>query len=409
MNNTQSQFLDLLSHSIRGKISAEKYENVHWDEILTWSRSHKVEGIIYSALNKCNLISKIDSEEFKNLKISTFYTGARQLTNIINLSKIFNKFNEESIPVIALKGLVIRNLYPQPEQRDMNDADILVHKGDLERVKKILIGMGYNHLEDHEASHHMVLYHFTYPMIEVHWHIVKRDGFSDNLEKFEDNLWERAIKIKVGEAEVLSLCYEDLLLHLCMHMAAHIASSGFGLRQLCDLVLLVEKKGDEISWESFIEKSKKYGFKKFNIIIFSLCNKLFDMKIPSLLVDNKLQKGKYITVLINDILNGGVYGKRDLVNNFGNQVAFNYEGKDKNATFGAMKRYMKFIFPKVDAMPKNYNYAKKFKVLTPIAWIHHLFSGALKREYSIGEKFKFIFTGSFVAIRKNKLLEWMEL
>ena len=39
-----------------------------------------------------------------------------------------------------------------------------------------------------------------------------------------------------------------------MHMAAHLAATGFGVRQICDLVLLVEKKGDEIDWNKFIKK-----------------------------------------------------------------------------------------------------------------------------------------------------------
>lgn len=409
MDNTQSQFIDLLSHSIRGKTSYKILENVNWDKMLTIAQLHKVEGIIYSSLNKKDLISQIDCEELKKLQISVFHTGTKQLRNIYNISKIFNRFNNEEIPVIVLKGLVVRNFYPHPEQRDMNDADILVHKEDLEKVKCILLDMGYSHLENHEASHHIVFYHSTFPIIEVHWHIIKRDGFSSDLDKFEEDIWNNSIKVNVGDTEVRSLCYEDLALHLCMHMASHLAANGFGLRQLCDLVLLVENKGYEISWTSFLEKSKKYGFEKFNIIIFLLCNRLFHMKIPNELINIKLSEEKYINLLIDEILVGGVYGKKDVLNSFGNQIAFNYECKDNNATLGAIKRYIRFMFPRVEYMSDKYNYAKIYKILIPIAWFHHLIAGLFRKEYSFIDKSKFIIRGAFVSIKKNKLLKWMEL
>jgi len=283
----------------------------------------------------------------------------------------------------------------------MNDADILVHKEDLKKVKCILLDLGYSQLEDHASSHHIVFYHYTFPIIEVHWHIVKRDGFSIDLDKFEEDVWNNSIKINVGDSEVKSLCYEDLALHLCMHMASHLAANGFGLRQLCDLVLLVENKGNEISWISFLDKSKKYGFEKFNVIIFLLCNRLFHMKVPN--------QVKYINLLIDEILKGGVYGKKDVVNAFGNQIAFNYECKDNNATLGAIKRYIRFMFPRVEYMSYKYNYAKICKMLIPIAWFHHLIAGLFRKEYSFIEKSKFIIRGASISVKKNKLLKWMEL
>ena len=43
-------------------------------------------------------------------------------------------FNKNNIPVIVLKGLVVRDLFPNPTLRTMCDADILVKEKDLENV-----------------------------------------------------------------------------------------------------------------------------------------------------------------------------------------------------------------------------------------------------------------------------------
>lgn len=409
MDNTQRQFVNILSAGIRGKIADKYYDNVDWDEVVNLANNHKVEEITYLALRKSMLISRIGKERFNLLKKKAAITGIQQSRHISGLSEVFTKINEEKIPMIVLKGLVVRDFYPQPDQRSMSDADILVHKEDVEKVKQLLIDMGYVFLEDHKASHHIVLVHSKYPVVEIHWNLFKRDGFSDDLDHYERLIWKQAINVKVGEAEVLSLGYEDLALHLCMHMAAHLAATGFGVRQLCDLVLLVEKKGEEIEWNSFIMKARMYEFEKFSTVMFILCRELFEMKIPNDIDVSVVNNKKYIDALINEIFNSGVHGKKEMVNQFSTQIAFNFDDKDSNVTFGAIKRYFKFIFPPIESMSDKYSYAKKLKVLAPIAWIHHLFSGVFSKEYSFKEKFQFLTKGAFISINRNRLLDWMEL
>lgn len=409
MNNTERQFVEVLSAGIRGNIADKVYENVDWDEVIDLANKHKVEGIIYLALRKSSLASEVGGERINLLKQKAAITGIGQSRHISRLSTVLNKITEENIQVIVLKGLVVRDFYPQPDQRSMNDADILVHKDDVEKVKQVLIDMGYIYLEDHKASHHIALVHHQYPMVEVHWNLFKRDGFSNDLEHYERLIWKRAIKVNVGEAEVLSLSYEDLALHLCMHMAAHLASTGFGVRQLCDLILLVEKKNEEIDWNSFIMKARMYGFEKFSLIMFLLCKELFHMEVPKELEVKSVNNKKYVSALIDEIFESGVHGKKEMANQFATQVAFNFEDKDSNATLGAIRRYFRFIFPRIDDMSDKYSYAKKFRLLAPIAWIHHLFAGIFTSKYSFKDKFEFLTKGAATAVNRNKLLDWMEL
>ena len=408
MNTTEKQFIDLLSNSIRNEVCKKKYDNVDWNELINLSRKHKIEGLIYFALNKSRLLENIDEDKVKDLKKEVFFTGVTQISNMSKLEKVFNEFSKENVPVIVLKGLVVREYYPQPEQRSMSDADIFVKAKDLNKSKKILIDLGYTEV-DAEASHHIKYIKSGYPMIELHWHVMKRDGFSDELDLFEDDIWDRTIEVKVKGAKVLSLGYEDLALHLCMHMAAHLAASGFGVRQIADLVLLVEKKGHLIDWTLFINKAEEFGFKKFIIIMFKICNILFSMDIPKEMAVYKIDDEEMFESLISTIFDGGVYGKKDMASNFANQVAFNYKGKDSNATIGAIRRYFRFIFPSIETMSDKYSYARKIRILTPIAWIHHLFSGIFRKEYNFTDKIRFLTKGAKESVEKNKILSWMEL
>lgn len=85
-----------------------------------------------------------------------------------------------------LKGLVIRDLYPRPESRNMCDADILVHKNDLDRVRELLISIGYT--ETGSTDIHLNFFRET-THIEVHWIITKEHYFHE-IPKLEEEIWK---------------------------------------------------------------------------------------------------------------------------------------------------------------------------------------------------------------------------
>ena len=126
MNNTEKQFIELLSKSIRNDNNIEKYEDVNWINLVNLAGEHKVEGIIYSNIKKNASKLNINSNIVDELKSFAFYTTISEVRKVSFLDNIFSKFNEAQIPVIALKGLVLKKLYPDPDQRSMCDADILV-------------------------------------------------------------------------------------------------------------------------------------------------------------------------------------------------------------------------------------------------------------------------------------------
>ena len=102
MNNAQKQFVDILSAGIRGKAADKIYDNVDWDEVIDLANKHKVEGIVYLALRKSNLVSQIGSERINVLKNKSVFTEIEQSKHISGLSIVFNKIIEENIPVIVL-------------------------------------------------------------------------------------------------------------------------------------------------------------------------------------------------------------------------------------------------------------------------------------------------------------------
>lgn len=403
MDLIQRQIIDLLNASIHNTVPKLDYsKDVDWDEVINEANAHSITGLIYPALKNIKN-NNIDKDIIDKLKKITFYSAIGQSNHIKRTAEILKLFNENNIPVIVLKGLVVREYYPKPDLRTMCDSDVIIHKSDLERVRKLLLERGFH--EEEDAGHHIAFMNAGFNL-EIHWTLAN-ETFRKGQECFQERIWDDAMKVKVGGVDTLSLSLEDLALHLCAHMASHMAISGFGVRQLADLVLLVEYKGNEINWNEFKEKAEKSGLTQFSIGMFKVCNYLFGMEIPKELnIKNKKEDEEIIKLVVDDIFTGGVYGQRDLSFSFRAQVGYDI---DNDSTFSMIKRYIQVILPPTSKLSDRYAYARKYKILLPIAWIHHIYVGITTKEYDSESKKKFLTSTISNAKSRNKVVRWLEL
>ena len=52
---------------------------------------------------------------------------------------------------------------------------------------------------------------------------------------------------------------------------------------------------------------------------------------------------------------------------------------------------------------------QKYKILLPIAWIHHIYVGITTKEYDSESKKKFLTSTISNAKSRNKVVRWLEL
>lgn len=405
MNHNQKALISLLNSSLKKqKIKQTDFKNSDWNYILSEAKEHQIHSILYSSIKQLSP-EVISSELIKSWKASAINTALYFSKQIQQLDLVFQAFNDFNIPIIALKGLILRNLYPIPDFRIMGDADILVHKEDLDKIRTLLTNMGYIEAED-ETPAHITFVHRNNCAIEVHWTLADNRYIND-ISQFEIGIWHRAATKKIRRSTVLCLCPEDFLMHLCIHMAVHMRGGGFGLRQLCDLVLLVENEIDNVDWKSFSLGIRNNGIEKFTATIFRVCNTLFNLTIPNELKAVYVEN-RFINALIDDIFEGGVFGMRSLDRVFGNNIVnadiiFNGEDSKK------VRSVFSIIFPPSALLSNNYSYAKKNKFLLPMAWIHHFISGIFNRQYSLADKLRFIFFSNSTFRKRDTLLRNLEL
>jgi len=406
MNQTEKTIISMLSASIQEKnIDNLNTDNINWLDVFEEAQAHAITAFLYPLLKSLSQYSNIDEDVLTKWKTISLICGINQIRHINQMNKVFEAFRDANIPIVALKGLVIREFYPHPEFRNMSDADILVHKEDVEKSEKILMNLGYYKHSSIEI--HSTFDHKNYLSIDLHWTLVNELHIK-TVADFNKTLWENTRIITMNGLPVLSLSLEYELLHLILHIASHLIKSGFGVRLLCDVVVFIEKEKNNIDWNLFFEKVKLYNIEKLMMSIFIVCNQLFNMDLPCKDSVSYFQYNNYIELLINEIFSSGIYGYRNHTRVDSTKILHHFSNTDVRST-NKIKVLVSFLFPSSERINKKYSYAKRYPFLIPFAWLHKILFELSRNGLKFLKQIPHWYSAAGVAKERFRLLKWLQL
>lgn len=380
------QFCKLVSLGIRRDndtkiLSIE--ESMNWDEMYKMAKVHDIIGILYYGMYNTKSLNFIPKGIRDQMKLSTIGKNIYQIEFIKTIAKIINVFNEDLIDVILLKGLILRNYYPKPELRTMGDADILIKKKDLKNVEDVLVSCGFKFKDETSVD---VSYENDRDFrIEVHWKLI--DGEKDNI--FE-TIWDDVIELDFYGTKAYAMTPTDMLTYQFIHLSKHKKEKGFGVRQLSDLVVLIESEYNNIDWKKFKYNIEKVKLEKFVQATFFICNKLLQLTIPQVFINLIDDNDKYIDELINYIISGGVHGRAD--------------GSDFLIRKSRMTLYIT-----IEELAYRYKYVIKYPILIPMAWVHRIIDWIFDDSFTFKDKIKYLIKGKIEKKKEMNLNKWLEV
>jgi len=410
MDKYEVYLLELLSAAIRGQEPPEPDYLVDWDRIFSEAAAHEVHTLIYPAVKRLAPPLQPPLDQMKKWGRRCLLSATRQLQYMNESYQVLHLLAESKIPVIVLKGLLLRELYPQPELRTMGDIDLLIKSDDVELAGRLLEAEGYI-----RGEHIGMVRAFIKPnslAIDLHYGLLTLESSAD-LNDFETHIWAHVNYCTVGGQLVLRLSVEDNLIYLLIHMVNHFRSSGFGLRQLCDVVLFVETYGPETDWNYFWGAIQAMGYETFSITILATCRQFLGLGMAdSQLYKQREADPKTVLLLIQDIIYSGVFGYKNKNRSFGNEVINELH---KSSSLTALYRLVPFftsigclLFPSIPSMVGRYAFLRKCPWLLPIAWLHRLIFAILVRN-SPKEIISIFKNTSAIANHRMKLIEKLEL
>lgn len=216
--------------------------------------------------------------------------------------------HSRNIPYLLLKGQGVAAYYPNPKHRTCGDIDLYVPREHLQEVHRGLMAFGAT--RDHENVHH-VCYHARGIVWELHHSICyfqneKRGQIF--MDYVRNAMQESPYSVEIGEGRVSVLSPAVNVVLLLAHIVDHFYCEGVGLRQLCDLAMLLYYKRDEINRDELSQMLNALSMTRAYRVFGYIAVHYLGMPEEALLLRPTRKDVHLAHRVMADCLNGGNFG-----------------------------------------------------------------------------------------------------
>ena len=249
-----------------------------WQEIVRKTERFSLAPLVHASLRDAAQSGSVPAPVAERLKHVYRREAIRGMAVREALQAILLRLQAAGIPVVVLKGAALAALvYTSPNLRTMGDIDLLVHRGDLDEVDKLLHSMTYvrTSLAGSVSPHSA---HAKAPSSQSKYvtRIIKPTRDADEQGPCVDlpvqDFWRRSRAAEISSVATLVVSHEDLLVHLAIQFGMHLSKrDAFGgyVRALCDIREICTRYGPEINWSDLVIQAAGYGVGKH--LYYSLC------------------------------------------------------------------------------------------------------------------------------------------
>ena len=352
MQHTQQLFLEALKAALKNEQVEwnNKLEAQEWMDLFRMAEVHQILPMIYQA--DPQILAPAKAQMVRTVIMQTQKTG--------EFEPLYRYLRESGICPLVVKGIVCRNIYPNPDYRISGDEDLLIRPEDFRKCHDLLRKYGMQTSEqDMDAEELESVYEVPYGKkgsliyIELHKSLFppESEAYGD-LNRFFANVHEDAIDIRIDGTDIRTMGYTDHLFYLICHSFKHFLHSGFGIRQVCDIILFANEYGDAIDWEKVLRQCREIHADLFAAALFAIGEKYLTFD-P--------EKAHYPKVW------QGICVDETMSRKHSSNMTLDAVAADKNGK-KAGNTVLKSLFPSAKKLEGRYPYLKKHPILLPIAW-----------------------------------------
>ncbi len=373
MTHIEEIFLSALRCGIHGEpwSSESDIEQNRWDELMKLAQEQDVLPLFFDTVCTAKAFRSLDEEFRKLYQERSLQQVTRQITQAKEFLSLLLKLQEHGIDPIVIKGIIVRELYPQGYLRPSIDEDILIPKEQATLARDVLLNLGLyadqpndDPLKADELSYHK---EDSPTYIEMHMRLFASDSEAyGDCNRYFDEVFSRSVSTPIEDVMVRTLHPTDHLLYLILHAYKHFLHSGVGIRQVCDIALFVEKNSQDIDWK-YIEKCcQEQQIDVFTEALFRISEKYLGFAVPDIWKDSRVNE----LPLMEDMLSGGLYGTNDINRVHSSTITLEAVAAYKAGRSERSRRA--FLLPSRKSLQGRYPFLKDKPWLLPIAWIQRL-------------------------------------
>jgi hypothetical protein len=284
------------------QVRALLHSKIDWPYLLRTAAAHGVTPLLYSHLHKtfpdlipASILDQLHNQFLANAGHNIFLTA--------ELLKLLRLFETNGIPAIPFKGPILAaSVYGDLALRTFSDLDIVVHRGDIQKAKALLLSQGYRLNISLTPEQKIVFLESDLEgwfirddgrvLVEIQWGEPKDFPFQVDSESF----WAHLEKASLESRTFLTFSPEDLLVILSMHGAIHCWER---LNWICDLAELISSY-EGWNWNGLINEAERKGWRRILFLALFLAHDLLQAVIPEQ-IRQKVQADSSLPLLADQV------------------------------------------------------------------------------------------------------------
>ena len=440
MENKDRLFLEALRASLkREKITwDEPLSEAEWTSLFSLASRQMLMPLIFDTIAGSPLEKQVPPALSGAVLRDTLRLTALQAMKTQRLFDLLAFLDKKALHPLVVKGVVCRSLYPEPDLRWSGDEDLLIPPDQAEDAAAAVREFGMapddaaaDFSKDHEIS-------FTMPGSPFHIELHKAlfppesEAYGD-LNRFFEQVFDHSVVLDLTGREpinhaasgpdtaalnqntgnpaaeapepdagdpkaaspvlhgpaVRTLDFTENLLYLICHAFKHFLHSGFGIRQVCDIMMFSDAYGQRINWEILLKNLQDMRGEYFAAALF---------RIGELYLDFNPEKAgmpsfwrPYLSnadpeALLDDLMESGIYGSSSMSRKHSSTITLSAAAAEKNGKTGSTGGHgvLRSLFPPARSLVSRYPYLEHKPWLLPAAWASRILS--YKKETAAGKE-----------------------
>lgn len=221
-----------------GQIQQPEISSSDYHALMNMAMKQTVAGLVMQCVSDGRL--KVELSPADAMKTLLLQRQIEQQNELLNaeVAALCEMFQRNNVRFIVFKGQTLARLYPHPNARTSGDIDFYVPAEDYERATEI-ISKEWNIEIEHSTSHQHTEFEHNKVIFEMHFEMLK--FFNKKVQRdFDSMIQNSEIQyIDINGCKVPTLDPIANLVYTFAHLWYHLLELGIGMRQLCDLALLI--------------------------------------------------------------------------------------------------------------------------------------------------------------------------
>lgn len=362
---TQQTLLYLLNCAVNDRVSEKLPAEVDFEELYKLSKSHSVAAMVSYALDKGGYLKTEYMEQELIQKWVSARIGAIRKSLMFDAERkaIFRHLEEIGCWYMPLKGVVLKEMYPDVGMREMCDNDILFDESFRENLREYMLKRGYKAEIYGDYIHDLYI---SPPFYNFEMHVALfSDSSRNQWFEYYKNIKELICKDKENRFGY-HFTDEDFYIYITAHTYKHYKGGGTGIRSFMDTYVYLKNKGNTLDWEYINKEISNIGMEEFASESRKLVQRLF-REVNTVL--DMQPKSEREAEMLAYILGAGTYGT---LNNRVRNDIIDVVKEEEIHVSTKVKFCILRMFPGIDYMRKYYPFFYKYKLLIPFLWIYRL-------------------------------------